>query len=471
MKETAFNWINENSSKIIEISQKIWEYAELGLREFKSSKLLSDELENNGFKVQRGVAQMPTAFIASWGKGKPVIGIMGEFDALPGLSQKKATWREALTPDAPGHGCGHNIYGTSGMAAAIASKNVIEKYRLNGTIKFFGCPAEENFCGKVYMVRDGYFKDVDVVLGHHPNTMNAATLRSCLAINSTKFHFWGKAAHAGGSPEQGRSALDAVELMNVGVNYMREHIIQDARIHYVIEKGGAQPNIVPEYARSWFYVRAPEREQVDYIYDWVVDIAKAAATMSRTRVEVEFLEGMYNLIANKTLAELVVKNMREVGLPRYSDEDLKFASEISKTIPIESKIQEIKKTGRPNWSKLVDKLIDDEIPDPWGEGMVSHGSTDVADVSWQAPTVEFGTATWVLGTSAHSWQSVAQSASGLGNKSLIFAAKLLAGTVIDLLSSPEIVDKAREELMRRTAGKEYRSPIPSDSKPRLDAFK
>ncbi|MBO3802557.1 MAG: amidohydrolase [Candidatus Brockarchaeota archaeon] len=470
MKETAFKWIDDNELKIIEVSQKIWEYAELGLREFKSSKLLSEELEANGFAVERGVAQMPTAFVASWGKGKPVIGIMGEFDALPGLSQKIVPWREPAVPGAPGHGCGHNIYGTSGMAAAIAVKEEMQKKKIGGTVKFFGCPAEENFCGKVYMVKDGYFDGVDAVIGHHPNTMNAATLRSCLAMNSAKFHFRGKSSHAGGSPEQGRSALDAVELMNVGVNYMREHVIQDARIHYVIERGGDQPNIVPEYARSWYYVRAPEREQVEEIYEWVLEIAKGAATMTRTKLEVEFLEGMHNLVVNRTMAELVVKNMREVGLPKYSDEDLRFASEISKTISSESKAQEIRKTGRPGWQRLVEKLIDDEIPDPWGEGTTSHGSTDVADVSWQAPTVEFGTATWVLGTPGHSWQSAAQSASGLGNKSLVFAAKVMAGTVLELLGDPSIVGRAKEEHATRLAGRAYKPPIPQDGKPRLDAW-
>jgi aminobenzoyl-glutamate utilization protein B len=467
MKDAAFDWIDESSPSLREMSHRIWEYAELGLREFKSSKLLSDELANNGFMVERGVAQMPTAFVASWGRGQPIIGIMGEFDALPGLSQKGVPWREPLVPEAPGHGCGHNIYGTSGMAGAIAAKKAMEHDKLNGTIKFFGCPAEENFCGKVYMVRDGYFNGVDVVLGHHPNTMNEASLRSCLAMNSAKFHFRGKAAHAGGSPEQGRSALDAVELMNVGVNYLREHIIQDARIHYVIEKGGMQPNIVPEYARSWYYVRAPEREQVESIYDWVLEIAEGAAKMTRTKAEVEFLEGMYNLVANKTVAELVVKNMREVGLPKYSDEDLKFAAEIFKTIPSESKLQELRKSGRPGWQALADKMIDDEIPSPWGEDVIGHGSTDVADVSWQVPVVEFGTATWVLGTPGHSWQSAAQSTTGLGDKSLIFAAKVMAGTTIDLLSTPQVIDKAKTEHRARIANKVYRSPIPPDSRPPL----
>lgn len=469
-KEHAIEWIEENKERIIRISDAIWEFAELGLKEFKSSKLLADELEKHGFRVERGVAGMPTAFVATWGSGKPVIGILGEYDALPGLSQKVVPWREPLVPGAPGHGCGHNIHGASGMAAAIAVKVAMEREGLEGTVKFFGCPAEENFSGKVFMVRDGLFEGVDAVLSHHPGTMNAAALKSSLAINSAKFHFYGRAAHAGASPEEGRSALDAVQLMNIGVEFMREHVPQDARIHYVIERGGGQPNVVPEYARVWYYVRAPEREEVERIYSWVVDIARGAALMTQTRLEVEFLEGIYNLIPNRALAELVVKNMREVGLPQYSEEDLRFAREIAKTIPLEAKISQLRKSGRPGWEKLVDKLIDDEVPDPWGEGEVMHGSTDVADVSWQAPTLEFSTAAWVLGTPGHSWQAVAQSASGIGHEALIFASKVLASSVVDLLTRPELLERAKEEHRRRLAGRAYRSPLPPGHKPPLDAW-
>ena len=470
MKKFALEWIEGNKERIIEICDKIWEYAELGLIEYKSSKLLADELEKHGFKLERGVADMPTAFIASWGEGKPVIGIMGEYDALPGLSQKKVPYPEPLEPGKPGHGCGHNIYGASGMAAAIAVKNAMEKYGLKGTVRFYGCPAEENFSGKVYMVRDGLFNDVDAVISHHPSTMNAVTLVSSLAVNSAKFHFHGKASHAGASPEHGRSALDAVELMNVGVNYLREHIIQDARIHYIIEKGGDQPNIVPAYARSWYYVRAPEREELEEIYNWILDIAKGAAMMTRTKLEVEFVEGCYNLIPNRTIAELIVKNMREIGTPKYSEEDLKFAKEIAKTIPPEVKVAQLKKSKRPGWERLIDKLIDDEIPDPWGEGELTHGSTDVADVSWQAPTVEFKTAAWVLGTPAHSWQAVAQSGVGLGHKSAIFAAKVMAATAIDLLTNQQIIAKAKEEHKKRIGGKQYKSPVPPGHKPPIDIW-
>jgi len=469
-KEYAFDWIENNKELIIEISDKIWDFAELGLIEFKSSALLADELEKNGFGVERGIAGMPTAFVATWGEGKPVIGIMGEYDALPGLSQKRVSWKEALEKGKPGHGCGHNVHGTSGMAAAIAVKKVMKKQNRRGTIKFFGCPAEENFSGKVFMVREGYFNDVDAVISHHPSTMNDVSLMSCLAVNSVKFHFYGKASHAGGSPEQGRSALDAVELMNIGANYLREHVIQDARIHYVIEKGGDQPNIVPPYARSWYYIRAPERDQMEFIYNWILEIAKGAATMTRTEVKTEFLEGSYNVIPNRTISELIVKNMRKIGLPKYNDEDLKFTEEIAKTIGPEMKIAQLRKSKRPHWERLVDKLIDDELPDPWGEGEVSHGSTDVADVSWQAPTVEFGTATWVLGTPAHSWQAVAQNGVGIGHKSLIFAAKVMATTAIDLFTNEDALSKAKEEHKQRIANKKYRSPIPPDHKPPLDVW-
>jgi len=469
-KEYALDWIEKNKDRIVEISDKVWEFAELGLIEFKSSALLADELEKHGFKVERGIADMPTAFVATWGEGKPVIGIMGEYDALPGLSQKKAPRKEPLKPEAPGHGCGHNIHGTSGMAAAMAVKRTLEKHKIKGTIKFFGCPAEENFSGKVYMVRDGYFSDVNAVISHHPSTMNAADLTSSLAVNSVRFHFYGKASHAGGSPEQGRSALDAVELMNIGVNYLREHVIQDARIHYVVEKGGDQPNIVPAYARSWYYVRAPERDQLDFIYKWILDIAKGAATMTRTELKTEFLEGSHNVIPNRTIAELIVQNMREIGLPKYNDKDWEFAEKIAETITPEMKIAQLKKSKRPGWERLVDKVMDDEIPDPWGEGETSHGSTDVADVSWQTPTVEFETATWILGTPGHSWQNVAQSGVGIGHGSLIFSAKVMAATSLDLLTKEEILNKAEGEYRQRIKNKKYRSPIPLEQKPPLDVW-
>jgi aminobenzoyl-glutamate utilization protein B len=469
-KEIALKWICEHEARIIEVSDKIWGFAELGLQEFKSSSLLSDELEAAGFAVQRGVAGMPTAFVASFGSGKPVIGIMGEYDALQGLSQKPVPTKDPLIPGAPGHGCGHNIHGASGMAAAIATKTVMQVNGIQGTVKFFGCPAEESFSGKVFMVRDGVFNGVDAVLSHHPGAMNAATLKSSLANNSVKFHFYGVASHAAASPEEGRSALDAVELMNIGANYLREHIPQEARIHYVIEAGGGQPNVVPAYARSWYLIRAPEREQVERIYSRVLDIAKGAALMTGTNHEVEFIKGIYNKIPNRALAELVVSNMHEIGTPKYTAEEETFAKDIAKTIPHEQKMEHLRKSGRPDWKKITDVTLDGSIPDPWGDGEISPGSTDVSDVSWQAPTMEFETTAWVLGTPEHSWQNTAQAGMSIGHKSLIFAAKVMAASIIDLVTKPDLIEKAHEEFMNRLQNRVYVPPIPSDLKPPLDMW-
>lgn len=470
-KEKAINWISENEAQLIKISDKIWNYAELGLQEHKSASALADELEKNGFRIKRGVADMPSAFVASYGSEKPVIGILGEYDALPGLSQKPITKKEPLVLGAPGHGCGHNIHGASGMIGAIAAKVGMEAARIKGTVKFFGCPAEENFSGKAYMVRDGLFDGVDAVVSHHPGAMNVASLRSSLAINSAKFAFHGQSAHAAGSPEAARSALDAVELMNVGVNYLREHVIQEARIHYVIEDGGDQPNVVPAHARSWYYVRAPEREQVESIYKRILEIAKGAALMTETTYDVTPVKGIYNTIPNRTLAELIVKNMREIGTPEYTKAEQKFAREMAKTITKEQKREQLRKSKRPDWQNLMDVDLDRSVPDPWGDGDVSSGSTDVAEVSWKTPTLEFSTAAGVLGMPSHSWQFTAFSGMSIGHKSLIFASKTIATILIDLLTKPAVLRKARREFKTRLAGRVYKPTLSADEKPPLDAWK
>jgi len=470
-KETAFKWVNENKDRLAEISDKIWEYAELGYVEFKSSDLLADELKEHGFEVERGVAGIPTAIIGAWGEGEPVIGVMGEYDALPGLSQKAVPYKEPIEKGESGHGCGHNIHGTSGLGGAIALRYALEEANIEGTVKFFGCPAEEMLSGKVWMVREGIFDGVDAVLSHHPSSMNVASLKSSNANNAVKFHYHGKTAHAAGSPEQGRSSLDAVELMNTGVNYLREHIIDDARIHYVIEEGGGQPNVVPDYARSWYLIRAPERDQLELIYDRVLKIAEAAAMMTETELEVEFIKGIYNKIPSKTLSEAVTRNMRLVEPPEYTDEEMEFAEEISKSISKQEKRNSLRKSKRPGWEELIDVLLDRTVPDAWDEGEVSHGSTDVSDVSWQAPTMEFGTSTWVLGIPGHSWQNVALAGMSIGHKSLFFASKVIAATGIDLLKKPELLKEAWKELKERKAGREYECPIPEDLDPPLDQWK
>ncbi len=466
-KEEALNWITQNKARIIEISNTIWNFAEVGLQEFKSSALLADELEKTGFTVQRSVAGMPTAFVASYGSGIPVLGIMGEYDALPSLSQKTVPYKEPVKDGAPGHTCGHNIHGTSGMAAAIAVKMAMEEKKIPGTIKFFGCPAEETLVGKVFMVRDGVFQSVEACLSHHPGMMNVTSLGSSNAMNSVKFHFYGRAAHAAGSPMDGRGASDAVELMNVGVNFMREHIVQEARVHYVTEDGGHEPNVIPPYARSWYYVRAPERDQVDQIYQWVLDMAKGADLMAQTKHKVEFLTGCYNTLPNKVLCTLMTNTMRKIGTPTYTEEELAWATELSKSITPEQKREWLRRSKRPNLENLMDVLIDRSVPDPWDEGEKGGGSTDVGDVSWNTPTLEFSTVTGILGTPGHSWQFAAQSGMSIGHKSLLFAAKTITLSILDLLTKPKLLKQAKEEFMERTKGRSYQSPLPPDLKPPL----
>ena len=469
-KRDALSWVDENEKRVVEVSDEIWEFTELGFIEHKSAKLLSDTLERHGFSVERGVAGIPTAFVATWGTGGPVIGVMGEYDALMGVSQRKVPVREPIVEGGNGHGCGHNIHGASGMAGAIATRYAMEKSGVKGTIRFFGTPAEESGSGKVWMVRAGVFDGVEAVLSHHPGAMNYGGLGSSLANNSVKFHFYGKTSHAAANPEQGRSALDAVELMNIGVNYLREHVIQDARMHYVIEAGGGQPNVVPDYARSWYLIRAPERDQVDSIYARVLKIAEGATLMTETTLKVEFLKAVYNKIPSKALSELVTENMRLIGAPKWSKEELAFAEELSKNVPAEQKRDSLRKSKRPGWEKLEGVIMDSSIPDAWDEGEVSHGSTDVSDVSWKAPTMEFSTATWPLGTPGHSWMNVAASGTGIGRRSLIFASKVMAASAVDLLTKPELLKRAQEEQARRMMGKTYRSPLPADAKPPLDMW-
>lgn len=470
-REIALTWIDENRERIIEVSDEVWKYAEVGLQEYKTSNLISRELERYGFEVERGAGGMPTAFVATWGEGSPIIGVMGELDALPGLSQKPLPYRSPVKEGAPGHGCGHNIHCTSGMAGAIAAKIAMEECEVTGTIKFYGCPAEETLIGKVWLVRDGYFDGVDACLSHHPSVVNTARLSSSNAVNSVKFHFYGSSSHAAASPEQGRSALDAVELMNVGVNYLREHVIQEARIHYIIEEGGHEPNVVPDYARVWYYVRAPEREQVERIYRRVLKIADGADLMAETTHKVEFITGCYNIIPNRTLSQLVVSNMRAIGAPKHTEEELRFAEELSKSIPPEQKVESLRKMKLPDWEKLVDKYFDERILDPWDEGRVSAGSTDVGDVSWVTPTMEFNTACCILGTPGHSWQFTAQAGMSIGHKSLTFASKVLALSVLDLMIKKDILKKARSEWRERLADRVYRSPIPAGMKPPLGLLK
>jgi len=465
-KQIALDWVEENEKLIIDVHDKAWNWAEVGLQEFKTGKLLADILEKNGFKVERGVAGMPSAFVGTWGSGKPVIGIMGELDALPGISQKAVPYKETLIEGAAGHGCGHNGYATSALAGSLAAKAAMETENIPGTIKCFGCPAEETLAGKVFMVRDGIFDGVDASLGQHPGQRNGVSLSPGNALNSVKFEFFGLASHAASSPEMGVSAMDAVELMNIGVNFMREHVVQEARIHYVVEDGGHEPNVVPPYARSWYYVRAPERELVDQYYQRILDIADAADKMAGTTHKVRFLTGAHQGISNRTLGDLAVANMREIGAPTYTEEELEFAKELGKSIPRKRKRTTLRRSRVPNWMDLVDVDLDTNIYDPFSPPR--GGTSDVHEVAWNMPTQQFSCVYTIVSAPGHSWQNVASNGTSIGHKGSIFASKVMANTVIDLLTQPETLQKAKDEWKKKMEGLSYTSPLPPDLKPPLD---
>ncbi len=446
------------------LSDRIWELAEVGLQEHQSSALLAEELAKAGFEVTSGVADMPTAFVATYGSGKPVVAILGEYDALPGLSQKAVPRREPLREGAPGHGCGHNLLGVAGVAAAIALKEEMESSGLGGTVRYYGCPAEETLVGKVFMVRDGLFDDVDAALTWHPAALNSVWAASSLANNSAKFRFYGRSAHAAANPDMGRSALDAVEIMNVGANYLREHVVEKARIHYVITRGGGEPNVVPAEAEVWYYVRAPKREQVEEIYQRLLLCAKGAAIMTETEYDVEFLAGCYQYLPNRVLGKLLHQNLRKVGAPPFDEADRQFARQLRETFAPgqqEAAVSRFKELAE----ELRGKDLHDGVLPLRESDEVMPGSTDVGDVSWVVPTAQFATACTVIGAAGHSWQMTATSGMSIGHKGMLTAAEVLALTVRDLLTRPEVLAEAREEFRRATEGSPYRCPLPQGARP------
>ena len=434
-----------------ELSRRIWEFAEVGYKETKSSELLKSELRAAGFQIQENVAAIPTAFIASWGQGKPVIAILGEFDALPGLSQEDVPEKKARVTGAPGHGCGHNLFGVASAFAAITVKDYLAEKKLPGTVRFYGTPAEEGGGGKIYMARAGVFNDCDVAITWHPGNSNGASLRSSLANISAKFRFYGKAAHAAAAPDRGRSALDAVMLMNFAVEMMREHVPEATRIHYIITSGGAAPNVVPDFAEAYYYARHPDMPVLDGIWARIVKCAEAGALGTETRMEMEFVNSVYNLLPNDALTKLLDRNLRRVGGVQYSAEERTFAEALRKTFPTEQALP----------------LGSQEQIQPVEEGYGS-ASSDVGDVSWIVPTAQFTTATFVPGTPGHSWQSTACAGMSIGRKGMVAAAKTLALTAVDLLTDPQQVAAARASFNQRRAGHEYRSRVPADQKPPLN---
>ncbi|MFN8354325.1 MAG: amidohydrolase [Spirosomataceae bacterium] len=451
-KTAAIANIDKRFNEYASLSKKIWDFAEVGYQEEKSTALLQEQIKQEGFSVQAGVADIPTAFVATYGSGKPVIGILAEFDALPGLSQEVSPEWKPIQGQRAGHGCGHNLFGVASMAAAIELKNWLKATGHSGTIRLYGCPAEEGGSGKVYMVRAGLFNDVDVVLHWHPGSNNNADPSSSLANKSAKFRFRGIAAHASGAPERGRSALDAVEAMDYMVNMMREHVPSDARIHYVITRGGEAPNVVPAYAEVYYYARHKDRDVVQSIWKRIENAAQGAALGTGTKMEEEVVGGVFNLLPVPSLSVLMHKNLTTVGGIIYTDEEKKFAEKLSESLgegkkPIEDA------------AKVEPMQTDDPL---------KGGSTDVGDVSWAVPTVGLVTATWVPGTASHSWQAVACSGMTIGQKGLIVAAKTLALTGLDLFKDTSLIEKARVEWLQKRGANFHYEALLGDRKPALD---
>ncbi|THH35584.1 amidohydrolase [Neolewinella litorea] len=445
--------IDRNADDYFQVAKKIWDFAEVGYQETQSSALLQEMLAAEGFTVEAGVAEIPTAFVASFGNGKPVIGILGEFDALPGITQTSSPVREERTDVHAGHACGHHLFGAGSAAAAIAVKHWMEDNQVSGTVRFYGTPAEEGGAGKVYMVREGLFDDVDAVIHWHPADKNSAHAASSLANKSAKFRFYGVSAHAASAPQNGRSALDGVEAMNYMVNMMREHMTMESRTHYVITRGGNAPNVIPDFAEVFYYVRHPDMEIAAQNFDRVVKCAEGAALGTGTTMDYEVIHGAYNLLPNVALAEIMHENLSRVGGVEYNAEEKAFAETIVESLPDPGKV-DLASAGEVEPFEVIRK----------GTG----GSTDVGDVSWVVPTVGLRTATYVPGTSAHSWQAIAAGGTSIGQKGMIVAAKTMSLTAMELFQNPELLQKARQELTeQRGKNFEYQALL-GDREPPLD---
>ena len=440
--------MSANAAPYNQLSRQIWEFAELGYKETKSSALLSETLRAAGFRIEDNIGGIPTAFSATWGEGKPAIGILGEYDALPGLSQMDVPHKQPRAEGAPGHGCGHNLLGTASAFAAIEVKRYMQANKLRGTLRFLGTPAEEGGSGKVFMARAGAFDSLDAVLAWHPGDSSHANLATNLANITAKFRFRGEAAHAALAPEQGRSALDGLILMSHAVEMLREHVPRETRMHYIFTNGGASPNIVPDFAEGFFYARYPGMPALDGIWKRIVKCGEGAAIATETRMEIEVVSSSYNVLPNDTLAALYEKNLRLVGGVKYTAEEQAFAETLRGTLTASDALppgsqERIQPTARET----------------------SYGSTDLGDVSWIVPAAELSVATLVPGTPLHSWQSTACNGMSIGRKGMLVAAKTLALSALDLFEDANLIPAARADFERRRAGNPYRSRIPADQKP------
>lgn len=461
----ALDFIEKNKDLFTNASDKIWSLAEVGLQEYKSAKVLQKLLQDAGFRLEVGVGGMPTAFIATWGEGKPVIGFLGEYDALPGCSQKAIPVKQPIQEGAPGHGCGHNLLGVGGAAAAIAAKEEITYLGKKATLKYFGCPAEELLSGKVFMSAHHCFDGLDCAFIWHYGHTNNVRMHNSTAVNSAKFRFYGQSAHAATIPHTGKSALDACILMDVANNYLREHIIQDARIHSIITNGGEEPNVVPAFAEIWYYVRAPKRRFVEEIYGRIVKNAEAAAMMTETTFEIEFLSGCHEYLRNRKLGEIVHQNLLKVGPPQFSEEDKSFAAKLMESLTKQDREKIMISKLIPH--QLYNIVLHEDILDFNNAIWQAHGSDDSGDVSYQTPLVQLQIACVPMGIPGHSWQTTAACGMGIGHKGMLCAAKVLALTALDLIENPRLLKEAYEEWFQNTKDNPYRCAFPEGAVPNL----
>ena len=449
-REALVSAIDDRFEQNREIALNIWNLAELGYLEVKSTALLQQALVKEGFEVEAGVAGIPTSFIAEAGSGEPVIAVLAEFDALPGITQTASALREPIPAKAGGQACGHHLFGTASVSAAIVIKQWLQNNDINGTIRVYGTPAEEGGSGKVYMVREGLFDDVDAVLSWHPGDVNRAAVSPSLANRSARFNFKGVSAHAAGAPEKARSALDGVEAFNYMMNLMREHVPQETRIHYVITSGGQAPNVVPDYAQVYYYVRHPEAATLTRIWERVEAAAKGAAAGTGTRVEWEIMHGNHSLLPNELIAGLMQKNLETLGGINYDEQEQAFAETIYQSLV------------EPEFELGTEQTVLET------DTSIGMGSTDVGDISWNVPTAEFTTATWVPGTPAHSWQAIAAGGTDIGIKGMQLAAKTLALTAADFFENPGLAEKARAKLLDQRGADFNYVPLLGKRAPALD---
>jgi len=469
IQEEIVDWLDERESRFVGIANQIWEHPEVALKESYAAKLQADDLAADGFAITFGIGDLPTAFMAEWtqGEGGPVIGFLGEYDALPGLSQERTATQQPIVADGPGHGCGHNLLGTAALAAASVMRAWLEHSGTAGTVRYYGCPAEETGEGKSFMARAGAFDDLDFALTWHPASTTTPWASSSLASSKIRYRFHGRTAHAAANPETGRSALDAVELMNVGVNFLREHMPEKARIHYVITNGGGAPNVVPDDCEVWYYVRSPERYQVDELLERVHNIARGAALMTETTVDINFQAGSYNYLPNLTLTRHMSEVLNTIGGIEFDAEEVAFAQQIAREYDEGLRLGILKADFLD--ASYLDRGLTGEVLPIMDEGMVLSGSTDVSDVSWNTPVAQVFTSCFVLGAPGHSWANTASSGMSIGHKGMMHAARVMAITAADAVADPALLAAAREEFAASTAGRPFVSPIPDDVKPRRPA--